>query len=108
MKMNRVHFVLVAAALLASAILAEVLAPRELMARSGSLNLENAIPREFGRWRLAPNVQPLAPTDQEGIVDPDAKNGQIYSQEVGRSYLDPSGNLVMLMVAYGPVQNFRL
>jgi EpsI family protein len=106
--MNRLRIVLVSIALLSSAILAEVLAPRELMARSGSLDLETAIPREFGAWRLAPNVQPITPTDQEGVVDPDAKNGQIYSQEVGRSYLDRSGNLVMLMVAYGPVQNYRL
>jgi EpsI family protein len=108
MKINRVQVVLVSVALLTSAILAEVLAPRELMARSGALDLEMAIPKQFGAWKAAPNVQPLTPSDPEGVVDPDAKNGQIYSQEVGRSYVDRSGNLVMLMVAYGPVQNFRL
>jgi EpsI family protein len=108
MKINRLQVVLVSIALLTSAILAEVLAPRELMARSGALDLETAIPRQFGTWTLAPNIQPLTPSDPEGVVDPDAKNGPIYSQEVGRSYVDRSGNLVMLMVAYGPVQNYRL
>jgi EpsI family protein len=107
-KINRLQVVLVSIALLTSAILADVLAPRQLMARSGALDLDSTIPRQFGAWRLAPNVQPITPTDQAGVVDPDAKNGQIYSQEVGRSYSDQSGNLVMLMVAYGPVQNYRL
>jgi EpsI family protein len=108
MRTNRVQVVLASIALLTSAVLADVLAPRELMARSGALDLEMAIPKQFGAWTLAPNVQPIAPSEAEGVVDPDAKNGQIYSQEVGRSYVDRSGNLVMLMVAYGPVQNYRL
>jgi EpsI family protein len=72
------------------------------------LDLETAIPRQFGSWTSAPNVHPLTPTDPEGVVDPDANNTPIYSQEVGRSFVDRSGNLVMLMVAYGPVQNYRL
>jgi EpsI family protein len=108
MKFNRIHTVLVSLALLSSAVLANVLAPHELMARTAVLDLETAIPRQFGSWTSAPNVQPLAPTDPEGVVDPDANNTPIYSQEVGRSYVDRSGNLVMLMVAYGPVQNYRL
>jgi EpsI family protein len=108
MKINRFQVVLVSIALLTSAILAEVLAPRELMAHSGALDLEKAIPLEFGAWKLVPGILPVTPSDPEGVVDPDAKNGPIYSQEVGRSYVDRSGNLVMLMVAYGPVQNYRL
>jgi EpsI family protein len=93
---------------LGSAVLANVLAPHELMARTAALDLETAIPRQFGSWTSAPNVHPLTPTDPEGVVDPDANNTPIYSQEVGRSFVDRSGNLVMLMVAYGPVQNYRL
>jgi EpsI family protein len=108
MKINRLQVVLVSIALLTSAILAEVLAPHELMARTAALDLETAIPRQFGAWTLAPNIQPITPSDPEGVVDPDAKNGRVYSQEVGRSYVDRSGNVVMLMVAYGPVQNYRL
>jgi EpsI family protein len=110
MTLNRLQIALVAVALVTSAVLAEVLAPRELMARTASLDLEKSVPRQFGAWTLVPNVQPISPADPEGVIDPngDGKNGQIYSQEVGRGYVDRSGNVVMLLVAYGPVQNYRL
>src|SRR6266566_4480440 len=108
MKINRIQVVLVSIALLTSSILAEVLAPRELMARTAALDLETAIPRQFSGWTLVPSIQPITPAEPEGVVDPDAKNGQIYSQEVSRTYADRSGNVVMFLVAYGPVQNYRL
>ena len=96
-------------ALLAAAMFAEVLAPRELMARaSASLDLDKAIPRQFAGWTVVPNMSPVTPADPEGFVDPDANSNRIYAQEVGRSYVDHSGNIVMLLVAYGPVQNYRL
>ena len=108
MKINRLQVVLVSIALLTSSILAEVLAPRELMARTAALDLETAIPRQFGGWTPVPSIQPITPAEPEGVVDPDAKNGQVYSQEVSRGYADRSGNVVMFLVAYGPVQNYRL
>jgi EpsI family protein len=108
MIINRIQIVLVSIALLTSAILAKVLEPHELMARTASINLETAIPKQFGAWTLVPDIQPITPSDPEGVVDPDAKNGPVYSQEVSRGYRDPSGILVMLLVAYGPVQNYRL
>ena len=109
MKMNRVQIVLASIALLAAAVMAEVLAPRELMARtSASLNLETVIPKQFGTWTLVPSISPVTPADPEGYVEADANSTRIYSQEVGRGYTDGRGNTVMLMVAYGPVQNYRL
>ena len=108
MKINRLQVVLVSIALLTSAILAEVLEPHELMARTAALDLETAIPRQFGAWTFVPSLLPLTPSNPEGVVDPDDKNSRVYSQEVGRSYVDRSGNVVMLVVAYGPVQNYRL
>jgi EpsI family protein len=108
-KANRVQVILASIALLAAAVLAQVLAPRELMARtSASLNLETVIPRQFGSWTIVPNISPVTPADPEGYVEADANSTRIYSQEVGRGYTDGRGNIVMLMVAYGPVQNFRL
>src|SRR6266850_2015929 len=108
MKINRIQIILASIAILSSAILAEVLAPRELMARtSASLDLEKVIPKQFGIWRLATDIAPVTPSDPEGYVQADPYS-RIYSQEVGRSYTDGHGNIVMLMVAYGPVQNFRL
>ena len=108
MKINRLQVVLASIALLTSAVLAEVLAPRQLMARTASIDLENAIPKQFGEWTLVPNIQPITPADPEGVVDPDDKNSPVYSQEVSRGYVDRSGNVVMFLVAYGPVQNYRL
>jgi EpsI family protein len=107
-KINRLQVALVSIMLLASAVLAEVFAPHELMARTAALDLEKAVPRQFGEWTLAPNIQPLAPADPVAVEDLDGKIGRIYSQEVGRSYVDRSGNIVMFLVAYGPVQNYRL
>ncbi|WP_426442364.1 exosortase-associated protein EpsI, V-type [Bradyrhizobium genosp. P] len=108
MKYIRLQAVLVSLAILSAAALAEVLAPHELMARTGALDLETAIPHQFGGWTLVPNFQLVTPSDAEAVIDPDAKNAPIYSQELGRGYVDRSGNIVMLMVAYGPVQNYRL
>jgi EpsI family protein len=109
MKINRIQVLFASVALLAAALLAQVLAPRELMARaSASLDLDKAIPRQFGEWTVVPNMSPVTPADPEGFVDPDANTARIYSQEVGRGYVNRNGNIVLLMVAYGPVQNYRL
>jgi EpsI family protein len=109
MRANRVQVFLASIAILGAAVLAKVLEPRELMARSSaSLNLEQVIPRQFGSWKLLPEISPVVPADPEGYVEPDPNSARIYSQEVGRSYTDGHGNIVMLLVAYGPVQNYRL
>ena len=109
MKANRVQILAASVALLGTALLAHFLAPHELMARtSASLNLDAAIPKQFGVWSLVPNIIPVTPTDPEGYVEPDSFSGKFYSQEVGRTYTDGHGTIVMLMVAYGPVQNYRL
>jgi EpsI family protein len=109
MKLNRIQVILASIAILGSAVLAEVLAPRELMARtSASPRLEKVIPRQFGTWTVIPEISPVAPADPEGYVQLDPYSARFYSQEVGRGYSDGHGNIVMLMVAYGPVQNYRL
>ena len=108
MKLNRIHVVLVSLALVGSAILAEVLAPHELMAKTAALDIEQAIPRQFGGWTLVPNIRPVMPAEEVGVEDLDSKSGKIYSQEVSRGYVDRAGNIIMLLVAYGPVQNYRL
>lgn len=109
MKINRIQIILASIAILGSAVLAEVLAPRELMARtSATLNLEQVIPKQFGTWTLVPTISPVTPADPEGYVEPDTQSARIYSQEVGRGYTDGHGNIVMLLVAYGPAQTYRL
>src|SRR5207245_927138 len=74
-KANRVQIVLASIALLSAALLAQVLAPRELMARSSAvLSLENVIPKQFGIWTLVPNISPVAPADPEGYIEADASS----------------------------------
>lgn len=109
MKAKPVQLVAAAIVIVAAAVMAKVLEPRELMARSTSAaSLEQVIPRQFGKWRLVPEISPVVPADPEGYVQPDPYSARFYSQEVARGYTDGQGNIVMLMVAYGPVQNYRL
>lgn len=106
MKVNPVQALLAALAILCAALLAETLRPRELMANASTVpNLEQVIPTKFGEWTLVPNVGLVTP-DPGGFVE-DA-SVKIYSQEVGRGYMDRAGNIMMLLVAYGPVQDYRL
>jgi EpsI family protein len=109
MKMNPVQAVLASCAILTTALLAEVLTPRELMASASStLVLERAIPQQFGRWKYVPNVGLVTPSEQEGVDTNNTEAGKIYTQELTRGYTDGEGHTVMFLVAYGPVQNYRL
>jgi EpsI family protein len=108
MKVNRVQALLAAFAILMAGFLAEALKPRQLMASASSaLNLEEVIPRQFGQWKLAPDVGLVTPSEPAKFVQAELE-ARIYSQEVARGYVDRSGNVVMLLVAYGPVQDYRL
>jgi EpsI family protein len=109
MQSNRINLILASAAILGAAIMANVLAPRVLMARNSvAPGLDTIIPRQFGTWKVTPEISPVRPVDNDAYVQPDPLSGKIYSQEVGRGYSDGQGHIVMLMVAYGPVQNYRL
>lgn len=108
MRINPFQAIAASAVILTSAGLAEVLRPHELMAKSSALpDLEQAIPRQFGQWRYVPNVGLVTPASPAGYVRRELE-AKIYSQEVGRSYSDGAGHVVMLLVAYGPVQDYRL
>ena len=109
MKINPVQASLAAIAILTTAVLAQVLAPRELMASASStLELEKIIPQQFGRWTYVPNIGLVTPSEPEGYVETNKTAATIYSQELGRGYSDGEGHVVMFLVAYGPVQNYRL
>jgi EpsI family protein len=105
MKLNPIQAIAASIVILAAGLLAEAFKPQQLMATPSTvLDLEKAIPREFGEWRSLPNVGLVTPTD---VPDTDRGSG-IYSQEVARRYADRAGNVIMLLVAYGPVQDGRL
>ena len=108
MKINHFQAFLAAAAILGAGVLAETLKPTQLLASTQvAPNLETTIPKQFGEWRLVPNIGLVTPSDPGGFVQRDLEN-RIYSQELSRGYVDAAGNVVMFLVAYGPVQNYRL
>src|SRR6266853_1511099 len=108
MKTNQLHSIFATVAVLATAVCAEIFVPRELMASANpSLNLEAMIPQEFGKWKYRPTLGLVTPNDPEYVESRELAT-KIYSQEIGRTYVDNEGHVVMFVVAYGPVQNYRL
>jgi len=108
MRINPIQAVLASVAILSAAAMAEAIRPRELLASSQvAPDLEKIIPRDFGQWHLVPNVGLVTPSEPGAYLERDLST-RIYSQEVARGYADSAGNLIMFLVAYGPVQNYRL
>lgn len=108
MKTNQVHSILAAVAILTTAVCADIFVPRKLMASANpSLNLETMIPQEFGKWKYRPTLGLVTPTEP-GYVESKELAARIYGQEIGRTYVDNEGHSVMFLVAYGPVQDYRL
>ena len=61
--------------------------------------LENVVPKQFGRWRLIPEVG-------NQVVNPQTKEilDKLYSQVLARTYVNDVGERVMLSIAYGDDQ----
>jgi EpsI family protein len=107
MKINLFQVLLASAAILGAGVLAETLKPRQLLASTQAApNLEMTVPKDFGEWHLVPSIGLVTPSDP-GYVQNELEQ-RIYSQEIARGYTDAAGNIIMFLVAYGPVQNYRL
>jgi len=99
----RLQVYMAALAILGSAVLAQAMIPRQRMARSvESFNLETIIPERFGEWTYLPRIRLIQPVEPGGLVD------DLYSQVLGRGYVDRDGHVVMLLVAYGPSQSGQI
>jgi EpsI family protein len=108
MRINPVQAVLASLAILSTAVLAEAIKPRELLASTVvAPDLDQIIPRDFGGWHLVPNVGLVTPSEPGAYLERE-QSERIYSQEVARGYADAAGNMIMFLVAYGPIQNYRL
>jgi hypothetical protein len=96
------NLILGCVALLAAALLAYVLTPRNLMARThDSFDIDSHIPHAFGEWSAMPGVGVIKPP-------PDGLEAEIYNQEVSRVFVDKEGHAVFFIVAYGESQSDRL
>jgi EpsI family protein len=91
---------LVAGGLMLLAAVAAVLAKPTVRAADRSFSLEAAIPSQFGDWHLDRTVIPVEPAPD--VLE---KLGRIYSQTLGRTYVNSQGQRIMLSVAYGGDQS---
>jgi EpsI family protein len=97
------HAAIAAAAILGGAAAAEAMRPRTMMAETErAIDFAAALPDNFGGWTRAPSVRLVEPVEADNLAN------QTYSQMVGRAYTDRDGNMVMLLIAYGPRQSDRL
>ena len=67
------------------------------------IDLETIVPMRFGEWQLDETVLPVLPPP-----DLEAKVKQIYDETLARTYIDRTGERVMLSIAYGGDQTGRL
>jgi len=77
------------------------LTPKGLSAKTGvQLNLDQALPAQFGDWRLeaGQGILVVNPQQTESIE-------AIYSQTVSRTYVRSDGYRIMLSIAYGDDQS---
>jgi EpsI family protein len=89
--------IVLAVLMAATAAVTHAVAPTVKMAdQRGKFDLQTRVPSSFGEWRVDPNVTPLQ-------VDPDtqARLDRIYNQTLSRTYINRSGERIMLSIAYG-------
>ena len=93
----------VAAVLLMSgaALAAPQLKP--VRAEGAAPDLDRLVPATFGDWSIDPAVVPVAPS-----ADVQAKLDRIYGATLSRTYVNPRGERMMLVVAYGGDQSDAL
>ena len=98
--MSNLKTIFVCVLMLASALVGWALTPHQKMALlNKDTQLENAIPKVFGDWRL----------EESGfaaVVNPQQKEllDVLYSQTLGRTYVNADGQRIMLSIAYGEEQ----
>jgi EpsI family protein len=76
--------------------------PRDAVALIGDDALDAMVPKRIGAFEDG---------DASGLVVPQSDNSlaaQIYNQTLGRVYVGPEGQAVMLLIAYGKTQNDSL
>ena len=103
-KMARSTNILLACmAMLGAMLLAVVMTPHNLMARTHDVfDIDKHLPTKFGDWKPVEGLNVVAPPPADSL------EATIYNQEASRGFVDSEGHVVMLMVAYGESQSDRL
>ena len=101
MKRMPLASVFMALLMVSSAALAVALKPdQKLVDELPPLSLEEAIPKSFGDWQIDKSIVPIDPSP-----DLQANLDEIYSQLLGRTYINSQGERIMLSIAYGANQS---
>lgn len=99
MSQKLTKYILLTLALIAAAI-AWYMRPTTLLADTRPpIDLETLLPTQFGTWRYIPSssTQVVNPQQEETIK-------KIYTQTLTRSYVNDTGKVIMLSLAYGKNQ----
>ena len=104
MEKTRIKALVIGSLMVASSVSAVVFSPLpETEVHRASIGLETMVPTRFGDWQLDETVLPVLPPP-----DVEAKVKQIYDETLARTYIDRTGERVMLSIAYGGDQTGRL
>jgi EpsI family protein len=98
---SRLNLLVIGAAMLCAAGLSYALRPSVRVSdNAAAVNLEQMVPREFGGWKIDPNIVPVR-------VSPEvqAKLDATYNQTLSRTYVSAGGERIMLSIAYGGAQS---
>lgn len=96
--MNR-RDLLLGGSMAAAAITAAVLTPRKRLVLLGDRQLDTVIPEIIADWKFVPSDAFVLPKSPGSLAD------RLYSQTVTRLYASPTSLPMMVVIAYGAVQN---
>ncbi|OYU15609.1 MAG: EpsI family protein [Alphaproteobacteria bacterium PA4] len=96
--MNR-RDLLMGGGLLVAAGGAAALQPRNRLVLLGDRNLEDVVPERIGNWQYVKSDALVVPKAKGSLAD------RLYSQTLIRLYQSPNSIPMMLLIAYGKVQN---
>lgn len=96
--MNR-RDILLGGSLLVAAGAAAALTPRNRLVLLGDRKLDDVIPVRINDWQHVPSDAFVLPKSPGSLAD------RLYSQTVTRLYVSPTRPPIMLVIAYGAVQN---
>lgn len=96
--MNR-RDILMGGALFSAAGAAAALTPRNRLVLLGDRKLDDVVPQRIGSWGYVPSNEFVLPKSPGSLAD------RLYSQTVARLYRSPTELPMMLVIAYGAVQN---
>ncbi|KPC51821.1 exosortase-associated protein EpsI, B-type [Amantichitinum ursilacus] len=90
---------IVCAIMASSAVVAQQMTPTHFMSQQRKITLGQSIPLQFGVWKAVDDTAPLVQS-----AESESATAKLYSQILSRTYVNPQGDRIMLLIAYGEDQ----